>query len=167
MILIDLTDADFDWLAGGPSSGRHFTIAPGGAEHPDVLPIVRRISRRHFAAGYSGSWMMVADDEVVGLCNFIRMPQDGMVEIGYGVGASRRGRGHATAAVAAMLETAGADEAIRVVTADTAVTNPASQRVLEKNGFLRAGSYVDPEDGELIRWRYELRNAGDDIEPPR
>jgi hypothetical protein len=62
-ILLDLTDADFDWLAGGPDSGRGLKLPPGGAEHPDLLPVARRISRRHFALGARGSWMMVCDDQ--------------------------------------------------------------------------------------------------------
>jgi hypothetical protein len=80
-VLLDLTGADFDWLGGGAENGRGLKIPPGGAEHPEVLPEVRRISQRHFASGYRGSWMMVCGVEVVGLGNFIRPPRDGVVEI--------------------------------------------------------------------------------------
>lgn len=46
-----------------------------------------------------------------------------------------------------------ADLRVTAVTAETSVQNQASQRVLERNGFLRTGGRVDPEDGELICWR--------------
>jgi RimJ/RimL family protein N-acetyltransferase len=43
---------------------------------------------------------MVEGDEVVGMISFKGPPRGGVVEIGYGVAESRRGRGHATRAVA-------------------------------------------------------------------
>ena len=52
-------------------------------------------------------------------------------------------RGHATRAVAAMLEAARRD-GVRVVLAETIVDNIASQRVLERNGFERFGTRRDP-----------------------
>ena len=40
--------------------------------------------------------------------------------------------------------------------AETSVENRASQRVLERNGFVRCGERVDPEDGVLVAWRLRL-----------
>jgi RimJ/RimL family protein N-acetyltransferase len=40
--------------------------------------------------------------------------------------------------------------------AETALTNPASARVLEKNGFVVTGTRIDPEDGALRCWRRAL-----------
>jgi RimJ/RimL family protein N-acetyltransferase len=155
-VLIPINDADFDWLAGIAPATRDLTIPPGGAEDPNVLPIIRRIAQRLHAANYPGSWMMVANNEVVGLCNFIRPPADGVVELGYGVAATRRNRGHATAAVAAMLDAARSDPTIMLVYAETATTNPASARALVKNGFVEISRRDDPEDGTLIRWEKPL-----------
>jgi RimJ/RimL family protein N-acetyltransferase len=103
--------------------------------------------------------MIVANDEVVGLCGYKHPPSiDGAVDIGYGVAASRRRRGHANSAVAAILANARRDPSIQDVFADTAVENLASQGVLEKNGFQRVGAHVDAEDGAaLIRWRADVR----------
>ena len=42
------------------------------------------------------------------------------------------------------------------LTAGTSVDNPGSQRVLEKNGFVRTGTREDPEDGTLITWAIDL-----------
>ena len=78
---------------------------------------------------------------------------NGEVEIGYGIAPGRRRRGHATRAVALVLDLAREDPAVRTVLADTVLDNVASQRALEKNGFRRAGTHADPSDGEpLIRW---------------
>ncbi len=38
----------------------------------------------------------------------------------------------------------------------TAVDNVASQCVLDRNGFERVGTRVDPHDGELLVWRKGL-----------
>lgn len=103
----------------------------------------------------TGVWMMTADGEVVGLCGYKRPADaDGAVEIGYGVAASRRRCGHATRAVALMLDQARADPLVLSVVAETALDNIPSQRALEANGFMRVGERTDAEDGELILWRY-------------
>ena len=46
----------------------------------------------------------VWDAEVVGLTSYMGEVEDGAVEIGYGVAPQRRGLGHATLAVAALVE---------------------------------------------------------------
>lgn len=79
--------------------------------------------------------MMVCDGEIVGLCIYRRPPKNGRVEIGYGIAASRRGLGHARRAVAALIEAAARDH-VSILTAETSVSNPASARVLEQNGFV-------------------------------
>jgi ribosomal-protein-alanine N-acetyltransferase len=80
----------------------------------------------------------------------------GEVELGYGIVPSRQGRGYATEAVAAMLAVAWADPVVEAVVATTATGNAASQRVLAKAGFRRAGEDGDG-DGEL---RYRLARPG-------
>ncbi len=55
-----------------------------------------------------------------------------------------------------MLDYARSDPAVRAVTASTAVANIASQRALERNGFVPTGTGNDPDDGDLIFWRLEL-----------
>jgi hypothetical protein len=85
-------------------------------------------------------------------------PVDGVADIGYGFNPSVWGRGYATEAVAAfsnwLLERSG----LEAVTADTAVTNVASGRVLEKCGFVRTGTGFDPDEGDLILWRKAKSN---------
>ncbi len=59
--------------------------------------------------------------------------------LGYWVRSSANGRGHATAATAIMLRTAFGDLGLHRVEAGTLLHNAASQRVLERNGFVRFG----------------------------
>ncbi len=101
--------------------------------------------------------MMVVSGEVVGLCGFKAPPSsDGEIELGYGVAESRRRRGHATAAVGAVIELTRHNPAVRAIVALTAIDNFASQRVLEHNWFERVGTRVDPDDGEVFLWRKRL-----------
>jgi RimJ/RimL family protein N-acetyltransferase len=159
--LVEITDADFAALLRGDGTLRDgLVVPPGGVDEPFVLEHVRGLAATLHAQGYTGGhWMVVAGGEVVGLCGFKHVPSpSGEVEIGYGMAASRRRRGHATAAVTALLDAARRDPAVRAVLAQTAVDNVASQRVLAKNGFARIGTSHDPEDGALIVWRIALRD---------
>jgi RimJ/RimL family protein N-acetyltransferase len=152
--IVALSDGDFDWmLRGGPEARNGLVLPAGGLADAETLGHVRGLTQRQHEAGFHGSWMMLAGDEVVGLCGFHRAPVDGVVELGYSTAPGRQGLGHATRAVAAILEAAARSGTIRVVKAETAAGNVASQRVLEKNGFARSGERVDPEDGALIVWQ--------------
>ncbi|MBM3091840.1 GNAT family N-acetyltransferase [Ensifer sp. T173] len=151
-MIILLTPGDFEALAEG--------VAPSGlrlVEDSVIAPqeVLRMLSdlNRAIAADFSPSaWMIVANEEIVGLCSVIRPPGNGELHIGYGVAPSREGRGIATAAVGDLLDWARSDRRVRRISAETAVDNVASQRVLERNGFAQAGQRTDPEDGPLICW---------------
>lgn len=79
----------------------------------------------------------------------------GEVEIGYGFGPEHRGQGYATEAVRALTLHLLAQPGIRAVTAQTAVGNRASERVLEKVGFARLDRRWDDADGALTLWAVE------------
>jgi RimJ/RimL family protein N-acetyltransferase len=151
--LVELSDADFEWILGRQSDpGRHLTMPPDGIDDPATLILIRKMVRRLEEANCKGRWMIVSRGEVVGLCSYKGPPKDGKAEIGYGVAERSRRLGHATRAVAAVIHAAETDPQVRVLTAETSINNAASSRVLEKNGFCRAGTRFDPEDGEVIRW---------------
>ncbi len=138
-------------MLAGEGTHDGLRLPDGGVDHPAVLTYLRKL------AGECGSWLVVDGGEVVGLCGHKHAPTAaGAVEIGYGIVASRRGQGLATAAMAAMLDIASKDLRIRHLTAETAADNIASQRVLEKNGFVRVGTRVDPEDGALVLWQHAI-----------
>jgi [ribosomal protein S5]-alanine N-acetyltransferase len=76
--------------------------------------------------------------------------QSGTADIGYGFNPSVWNRGYGTEVVRAFSGWLLQQPGIVRVTADTAVTNRASARVLEKSGFQRVGTGFDPDDGDLI-----------------
>lgn len=151
--LVVTTDAHFAWMLGEAPAPDGLQLPPGQIDEPWVL----RWARRNLARfGPGSNWLMTADDEVVGLCGHKTAPDaDGAVEIGYGVAAERRRRGHAAAAVALVVDAARSDPSIRRLVAETALANLPSQRVLEANGFARVGRSHDDEEGEMIVWRLE------------
>ena len=81
------------------------------------------------------------DAQVVGRINLNTIVRGAFqsCSVGYWVASSANGRGYATAAVAEMLRTAFEDLGLHRVEAGTLVHNAASQRVLERNGFVRFG----------------------------
>ncbi|MET8881343.1 GNAT family N-acetyltransferase [Streptomyces rubiginosohelvolus] len=79
-------------------------------------------------------------------------PAEGVVGIGYGIVASRCGRGYATEATRALAEFALTAAEVHTVSADVEGANPASVRVLEKAGFQR---WACPESADhLARFRF-------------
>ncbi len=157
-MLLEATDAHFAALIAGDAlitkdSLGGLTVAEGGVETPEVLAMLRALSDEVGDSFQPNAWLIVEDGEVVGLTSLVRTPYVGeTVMIGYGVAASRRGRGIATRAVAQLLTWARTDHRVATVTAETAIDNVASHRVLEANGFTRTGEREDEDDGPLFCW---------------
>ncbi len=87
-----------------------------------------------------------------GISAFGRPDEAGSIEIGYGMNPSACGQGFATEIVGGLTDWLLARPDVRVVRADTAVENVASQRVLEKNGFVSIGVGHSEDDGALFLW---------------
>ena len=156
-----MTDDDFAWLLGEGSGyqqvRRGLSVADGGLAPRAVTALVRRVTAEEAAfTTRELSWMVVAGAEVVGMISCTKPAGERRFEIGYGTAPARAGHGVATAAVAAMLDVA-RDQGLFGLTAETSISNPASQRVLEKNGFVRRGRRVDAQDGPLVCWAHDLR----------
>jgi RimJ/RimL family protein N-acetyltransferase len=152
--LLPATDGHFAWMLGEAAPPDDLRLPPGHVDQPWVLKWLRRTLPK--LGGY-GSWLMDVDSEVVGLCSYKRPPTaDGAVEIGYGVAPERRRLGYATRAVALLIDAARLDPRVRVIVAETALTNLPSQKVLTANGFADVGRNVDADEGEMIVWRLEL-----------
>lgn len=152
-MIVSLTSRAFDALADGVApSGLHFVqdsiIAPR-----EVLRMLSDLNRAIEADFGPSAWMIVEGDEIVGLCSITKPPESGDVHIGYGIAPSCEGRGFATAAIGELLAWSRGDARVKQVSAETAVDNIGSQRVLERNGFVRSTERVDPEDGLLICWK--------------
>lgn len=102
---------------------------------------------------WSSTFLIIDDSEgkIVGGCGFKTAPDDGRVEVGYGVAPSARGRGAATAALQMLLDKA-FDAGAQEVVAEVIPTNHASIRVVRKAGFLQSGSRLDEAGEFVVRW---------------
>lgn len=112
-----------------------------GFPHPYTLEIAQHwVERGHVDFGGS-NWAIALDDEAVGGCGI--HPGEGRercnCEIGYWLGQAYWGRGVASRVVRVLTEQALALPQITRVFAPVHADNPASMRVLEKNGFHREG----------------------------
>lgn len=157
-MLISAEDADFSTLLGGE--------APHGLGRPDseiapraVLQMLRELAARIRPQFAPAAWWIVESGEVIGLCSVTRVSSAGVVDIGYGIAPSRQGRGHARSAIATIVEWARSDPRVTAVRAETSIHNHPSQRVLERNGFLRVGERLDADDGDLICWKAHCTDA--------
>ena len=115
-------------------------VAPGWP-HDDTAAALS------FAASGAWTWLILDDDDrIVGECGVKTLPdEDGVVEIGYGLSASCRGRGLGTRAVTALLAELVGRPGVHAITAEIAAGNDASRRLLERLGFAithARGGYV-------------------------
>lgn len=116
------------WAEDFPAEGDQ-VIAGLFTEHPAWL-------------GEYGHRQIIERDSglVVGAVGLFWPPSDGILEIGYGIVPSRRGRGYAPEATRALTEFAFTAPGVRTVYANVELSNPPSIRVLEKAGFQRWSS---------------------------
>ena len=119
------------WAGDFPAEGDQ-VIAGLFAHHPGWL-------------GPYGHRQIIERDSglVVGSIGLFWPPDDGAIEIGYGIVASRRGRGYAAEATRALTAHALTAPGVHTVFATVDLSNPASVSVLEKAGFDR--SHTDTE----------------------
>ena len=151
MRLIATQPADYAALQG-EGQWRGFAVPPGGLEPPEVLAMLVGWAGRLQAAQGWGTWLAVQGGEVLASLAIMDPVAAGVVVIGYGVAPQRRGQGVATRAVGLLLPVL-AGHGVTLVRAESAVSNPASGRVLVKAGFTRTGERLDPEDGMLECWQ--------------
>ena len=87
-------------------------------------------------------WEMVRNDggESIGDVDFKGPARNHAVEIGYGVQPEYEGRGYTTEAVQAMTRWAFSQKNVVFVEAETDPDNKASQRILDKCGFVPDGT---------------------------
>jgi len=91
--------------------------------------------------GWHALWLIVRKDgKRIGNLSFKGSPDEGVVELGYGIDEEYRGYGYATEAVETILAWAFDQPGVTAVAAETEEGNAASRRVLEKCGFLPAGA---------------------------
>ncbi|MGE0846364.1 MAG: GNAT family N-acetyltransferase [Flavobacteriaceae bacterium] len=133
-------------------------------EHPYPEGGARRFldkAMRLEAAGEARFFAILLDDDLVGGAGFGAHP-DGTLHVGYWVGVEWWGRGVATKAMALLLGEAARWRPGVGFTALVTPGNAGSVRVLEKSGFVLAGTAMSPAparggDVEVLRF---LRAAG-------
>ena len=117
----------------------------------EALPHFRGLLLEHGATGYN-SWLMLdgVSREIIGSLGFLGEPDaSGSLEMGFGVVPGRRLQGYCSEAVGALVEWAASQQGVRRITAQCAVDNHVSRRVLLKTGFAEGPA----EDG-LAQWEW-------------
>lgn len=130
-------------------------VVPGWVSFTEALAPTRNALAADPSRAAWGTRLFLAGEpaELVGWGGFKGPPDEGFVEIGYEIAASRRRRGLASAAVAAMLAEAFADPRVRGVLAHTLPEPNPSNHLLENAGFVHFGAVED--QGETA-WRFIL-----------
>jgi RimJ/RimL family protein N-acetyltransferase len=155
MHLLPMTDAHFAWLLGEPAPADAPPLAEGGLAPDEIVALLRGVAAE-VGPQIDGeaAWMMVADGEGVGMISVKERDSRGRWDIGYGVAPTREGRGHASAAVAA-LKVIARGKGASGLTAETLLDSGASPAVLRRNGFQCIGQFDHPEDGMVDQWVVE------------
>jgi len=97
------------------------------------------------------------DNVVIGLCGFTGPPDaKGVAEIAYCIAPGYQGKGYGSETAQALVDYAAASKRVFVVRARTLAETNASTRVLEKCGFEKTGTIVDPENNLVWRWELAL-----------
>jgi ribosomal-protein-alanine N-acetyltransferase len=91
------------------------------------------------AAGTDYLHLIMSDGgEVLGRVNLVEAA-DGSAELGYRIAQKATGQGLATAAVRKVCKLAATDYGLTLLRAKVTLDNPASHKVLDRNGFVAAG----------------------------
>lgn len=115
------------------------------------------------------SWLpiLVSENTLIGNCGYKGPPEKGVVEIGYEVALDYRQNGYATEMAKALVKNAFAFQDVDLVLAHTLAEENASVHVLRKCGFHFDGELVDPEDGNIWRWKLPREQSTLDSKPEK
>lgn len=108
--------------------------------------------------GYNPPWigyLVIRDDEVVGVGGFTGAPTDGRCEIAYGTSKEYEGQGIASFSCRQLIAIAEATDPTVIITAKTAPEHNASTTILQRNGFRYTGVVQDEGIGDAWEWVHE------------
>jgi len=123
---------------------------------PDNATIWRWRHRQVLADPAEAAWVTgviwdLAGMRAVGRAGYHGPPEHGLVEIGYAVDPAHRRRGHAGAALAALLDRAAREPEVSTVRLSIRPDNAPSLALAARHGFVQVGDQWDDEDGlELV-----------------
>lgn len=152
-MIIEATENDFHALLNGRAPQGLRLVPDSAIAPPEVLKMLGDLADAIRTAFAPSAWFIVEGDEIVGLCSLTRVPENREAHIGYGVAPTRQGSGSTSRAIRDLVEWARHDPRVAVVSAEASVDNIASQRVLERNGFIQTGERLDAEDGLVTCWQ--------------
>jgi RimJ/RimL family protein N-acetyltransferase len=157
LVLVRATMADIDH----PSPYLRAGIEHGFADREEGVGMLRDVMNQFAAKPRPARWSCYwsidrAVDRMVGLSGFKAPPADDSVEIGYLTFPGCEGCGYATRTIAQLVALAWRD--VAQVVAHTLPVANASNTALVRQGFIRAGETIDPEDG--LVWRWEKSQPG-------
>ena len=120
------------------------------ADEEEFLEATSEDTEAHF--------LVCVDGDPVGTVGLTGItPHWGTGDLGFYVDPDAQGQGYATAGVGLLVDYAFDQLRLEKLSADALATNPASQRVLEKNGFVEEGrfrdhGFVDGERVDVVRY---------------
>ena len=100
------------------------------------------------------SWELIltAESEIVGGLCFKGPPdENGLVEVGYGIYETHRGKGYATEGLEALIKWAFSNQKVNAIIASIQPSNAASRNVLKKLGFSQG------HDEEGLQWWHKRK----------
>jgi RimJ/RimL family protein N-acetyltransferase len=106
------------------------------------------------------AWEIILTEKnlAIGAIGFMGLPnQFGETMVGYHIDKNYQKKGFATEALNCLLHWAFQNKDLKAVVADTLFENPASHKVLQKNGFLFAGESKE-EDIHVWQWKLFREN---------
>lgn len=160
LIIIPCMAAHLEALLDSPARfEREFgwSVADDITEFPEAWEHMMLALRKNPAAAAWGGRLIVlkSENRLIGMGGYKGEPTpEGVIEIGYEVAPDYRGRGFATEIAEGLCRGAWGDSRVRTILAHTLAHPNASNRVLEKLGFVKTAEIVDPDDGPI--WRWEL-----------
>jgi ribosomal-protein-alanine N-acetyltransferase len=124
---------------------------------PETRAWMRRMLTVTPGTPFAGYYVL-ADGLPVGTSGFKGPPDaSGRVDIGYSIVPSEQRKGHAAAAVRALLAIAAADPRVARVVAETIPDRVASQRTVLSCGFVLTDRRPDKDFGEILTFTWETR----------
>ena len=126
---------------------------------PECRELIEMTVEFYEKVGYVPPWICYFVEEggnIIGSAGIKGRPINGMVEIAYGTMEQYRNKGIGTSICKLLVDLSlKTDPSVKII-ARTLPDNKFSCRVLEKNNFTCVGTIEDPEDGEVLDWRYDF-----------